>query len=127
MAPLLLFFMLAATDVGGAVLQGLRLQQAVRAGAVYAMQWPTDSNGITQVITGALPSGWSDATITVPAAPSSCACWSQNGGVVAAPSCTCNNGASLQKLLQLSVSRPYSPLLLKSITTTGASDVIRYQ
>ena len=123
LGPLLALMILGAVDLGGAVQQGLLLRQAVRAGALYAVQWPNDTTGITNAITAALPSPYQDAAVST---SSSCACWSSSSGIVAQPSCTCTTG-TLQTYVTLSASRPYSPFLLKEIANTSASDVVRTQ
>ncbi len=124
LGPLLTVLLLGAADLAGAIQQQLLLQQSVRAGALYAIQWPTDSSGIETAMTAALPAGWTNATVATPA--SSCVCVDSSGAGTAASSCTCASGW-LQKLVTLSVSRPYSPYLLTTLSSTAASDVIRYQ
>ena len=104
--------------------QGLQLRQAVRAGALYAVQWPTDTTGMANAVTAALPAGMN---VTVATPTTSCACWSSAGGVVAAPSCTCGTGQTLQMLVTLSASKSYSPWLLSSLTSISASNVVRTQ
>ena len=124
LGPLLALLLLGTVDVGGVMQQGLLLRQAVRAGAVYAVQWPTDTTGMSNAITAALPSGM-NATVSTPT--SSCGCWTSSGGVAAA-SCTstCSSG-NLQTYVTLSVSKSYSPLLLSSLNSISASNVVRTQ
>ena len=55
---LLAMLMLAAFDFGKAILQEIQLQEAVRAGGVYATNQPTDVGGIQNAVASALPSGW---------------------------------------------------------------------
>lgn len=112
-------------DVGMALYEELVISHAVRAGALYALYY-NDPAGIQNVITNSMPSSWTDASITV-TIPSSCLCMSASG-ISAAISCanSCTNGAVMEKLEMVSVSRPFSPLILTAITQISASDVIRY-
>ncbi|WP_439393054.1 TadE/TadG family type IV pilus assembly protein [Bradyrhizobium sp. PMVTL-01] len=49
----------AVVEVGDVTQRQTALQSAVRAGGEYARYFPTDSNGIQNTVTNALPSGWS--------------------------------------------------------------------
>lgn len=124
LGPMLAFTLLATLDLGGALQQSLLLQQAVRAGALYAVQWPTDTTGITNAISAALPYGMS-ATVDTPT--TSCTCWSSGGGVVG-DTCgtTCPSG-SAQSYLTLTASKTYSPLLLTFLNSISATNVVRTQ
>jgi Flp pilus assembly protein TadG len=97
--------LLGVWDVGNAVQQQIRLTEALRAAAEYARSFPTDSTGISDAVTRALPSGWTNVTVSV----------------CAAPTCT------PQGFISLSASRPFSAALIRSITSISASYVIRYQ
>ena len=124
LGPLLALLLLGTVDVGGIVQQGLLLRQAVRAGALYAVQWPTDTTGMTNAITAALPSGV-NATVATPT--TSIACWSSGNPVAVATNGTCGTGQTQQTYVTLSVSKSYSPLLLSSLNSVSASNVVRTQ
>lgn len=64
-------FLLAAYDFGNAAQQQIALQQAVKAGGEYALNYPTaTSGGIQAAVTNALPDGW--ALIGAPSVTCSC-------------------------------------------------------
>lgn len=54
-ASIVLTLLLAAYDIGNVVLQSSQLSQAVRAGAEFAISFPTDTPGIQRTVTDALP------------------------------------------------------------------------
>ena len=122
LASLLIVLLLGGFDVANALQQSIRLRQAVEAGSVYAVQYPGNSSGITSAIQAALPQGWNGT------AAISCSCVSSSGTASAAPSCpaTCASG-SLQSLMTLSVTMPFSPWLLASLTQVSATNVIQYK
>ncbi len=124
LGPLLVLLMLGTLDVGTVMQQSLLLRQAVRAGALYAVQWPTDTTGMANAISAALPSGV-NATVATPT--TSYVCWSSSGGIVPATNGTCGTGQTLQTLVTLSASKTYSPWLLSSLNSISASNVIRTQ
>jgi Flp pilus assembly protein TadG len=114
----------AAVDLGDAAQQRIQLQQGVRAGGAYALQYPTDTTGITNAIKNALPSSW-QAAATISTPTTSCGCW-DGSTLTASASCSCSGSNSLEKFMTLSVSTPYSPIM-SGITTNTASYVIRFQ
>ncbi|MGD0103354.1 MAG: TadE/TadG family type IV pilus assembly protein [Rhodopila sp.] len=106
-APVLIAMMLSVYDIGNAVWQRLLLQQALRAGGQYAMSFPTQTSGITQVITASL-SGLTQVTVVAPA--------------MSPPP-----GDGPPYYVTLSASRPYAPFLLPLNTENVASYVVRVQ
>ena len=122
---LLATLLIGTWDIGNAAQQRIRLQEALRAAAEYARSFPTDTAGISGAVIGALPAGWADASVAAPVA--TCACWDSASGSVASSTCTCPTGETLQRFLTLGVSRPFSAMLVKSITLVSASYVLRYQ
>jgi Flp pilus assembly protein TadG len=65
-APLVLMAFALVADLGNAVQQSLRLETAARAGAQYALTFPTDAAAIQAEVRRALPD-WGDVTVEVPA------------------------------------------------------------
>jgi Flp pilus assembly protein TadG len=61
--PMLLLLLSATVDIGGAMLQTIRIENAARAGAQFAMSFPDDTAGISAATTAALGGG--AATIAV--------------------------------------------------------------
>lgn len=121
----LVVLVLSVWDLGSAAQQEIRLQEALRAAAQYASSFPTDTAGISNAVTNALPAGWADVSVATPT--NSCACWSSSGGTAASSTCSCPTGTVLERMITLGVSRPFSPLLIQSITSISASYVVRYQ
>lgn len=127
-AAALVVLLLGVFDLGTAIHNTLVLRQAIRAGALYALYYH-DTPGIQQTIEASMPSSWTDASVYSSAwTPTlSCACTDTSGNVTASSGCTCSSGSTLERLMSLTVTRPYSPMLLTGITQVSASDVIRYQ
>ena len=121
-------FVLGTYDLGNILLQRMKLAEAVHAGAVYANSFPTDNTGISTKITAALPAGWSDVVIAAPSI--SCACWTSGGGEATAD-CTaspvCPTGQTTERFMTLTLSRPYAPLLILSLSSTSVTYVTRIQ
>src|ERR1700752_1039660 len=67
--------MLGIYDLGNAAQQEIQLQEAVRSGGAFAIDWPTNMVGIQNAVASALPNGW---VLT-------------NPGGVAAVACSCLN------------------------------------
>jgi Flp pilus assembly protein TadG len=124
-AGILATILLGVWDLGNAAQQQIRMQEALRAAAQYALSFPTDSTGIRNAVTAALPSGWTNVSVSTPT--SSCSCWSASGGTTTSSTCSCPSGSTLQRFITLGVSRPFSPMLLSSITSVSARYAIRYQ
>jgi Flp pilus assembly protein TadG len=61
-APLLLLLMLAANDFGNALQQATRLETAARAGAQFALAFPTDQARIVQATRDGLQTAWQAGT-----------------------------------------------------------------
>ncbi len=120
--------LLTVFDLSSAIYQTSVLRQAIRDGALYALYF-NDTPGIVSTIEASMPSGWSNASVYGSGwAPTiSCVCMDGSGNPAPAPGCSCSNNATLEKLMTLTVSRPFSPIFVKSITQVSASDVIRYQ
>lgn len=128
LATLLVPVMLAVLDTGNQVYQTLVLRQAVRAGALYALYYH-DTAGIRQTIESSIPSGWSTASVYSDnwAPVTSCICMSTDGTATGSSDCTCPSGSTLERLMTLTVTMPFSPVMVSSVNQISASDVIRYQ
>jgi Flp pilus assembly protein TadG len=61
-APVLLLLMLGANDFGNALQQWTRLETAARAGAQYALAFPTDQTGIEEAALNGLQPTWQAGT-----------------------------------------------------------------
>jgi Flp pilus assembly protein TadG len=127
-AGVLAVLFLGVYDLGSAVYESLVLRQAIRAGALYALYYH-NTPGIQSTIEASMPSGWTDASVYASgwAPTTTCTCTSSGGTITASPSCSCANGSTMQQLMTLTVTRPFSPLLLTTITQVSAQDVIRFQ
>lgn len=125
-ASVMLTVLLGVYDVGNAVQERMQLEQALRAGAQYALSWPDQTSQIEAAISAALPANWTNASITVGAPV--CYCWSSGGGEVAGLcSETCAAGSTKRSYLTLSASNNATPLLLSALTGNSATYVVRFQ
>ncbi len=120
--PFLLLLLSGAIDLGYALNQSSSLNNAARAGAQYAMRFPTDTSGIQDVVTKAVSYNPTSLTIT-----SSLSCECSNGTVVA---CTANcSGTAPYSYVTVSVSKTYSsPLptaMMLGISTLSATAIMR--
>ena len=77
---LLVVLLLAAFDIGLAVLQYAQLNSAVRAGGQYALSFPTDISGINAAVTNALPASLQSSVTT----QIGCECLSSDSGTPSA-------------------------------------------
>jgi Flp pilus assembly protein TadG len=122
-AGALMTLLLGVYDIGNAIQQRLVLQQALRAGGLYAVSFPTQSDGIAAAINAALPASW-QANVTVTPPRMWCTC-SGSGTTDSCPlSCA---GGTPQVFVTLGVSRPYSPYLFRALGDNTASYVVRVQ
>ena len=121
-APVLLILLSGMVDLGLALDQSSSLSNAARAGAQYAIRFPSDTSGITQVVAKAMNADPSDLTVN---ANLSCEC---PGGSAVACTDVCS-GASPKSYMTVSVSMPYtSPLptgLIFGVTSLSSSAVFR--
>lgn len=136
-APILVVVMIFAFDLGNALQQRIRLAEAVRAGGLFALSYPTDTSNavnttaIRNAVTNAV-SDWSD--LSTPTVTMACYCWNRSANTfgsaidcVAATSTTCASTAELQRFITISASRPFSPLLVSNLTSIAYSHVVRFQ
>jgi Flp pilus assembly protein TadG len=123
-ASMMITLMLGAFDFGNAAQQNIQLQEAVRAGGAYALQFPTNVTGIQSAVRGAMPRGW-----TLSSAPSVvCECQGSSGGITTTTCATPSCAAGSAKLVKITATMPYSALLFTgALTNNTANYVVRYQ
>ncbi|WP_439579389.1 TadE/TadG family type IV pilus assembly protein [Elioraea sp.] len=105
-APALVLLLAGLVDFAGAMHQTIRLENAARAGAQYAMSFPEDTAGIVAATTNAL--GEQGGTVAV--VPAYCAC---PGGGTTAVSCegTPCDGAVSAVYVEVNITRPYAAVM----------------
>jgi hypothetical protein len=117
--PLLLLTLVFTIDLGGALEQSIRLENAARNGAQYALSYPTDTAGIRDQVLQSLP-GWTDVQIATPELR--CVC-PGSGGV------TCSNEdlcpVFTEQYITISVFRPHRPILRTSFNPLGSVPVVQ--
>ena len=120
--PFLLLLLSGAIDLGYALNQSSSLSGAARAGAQYAMRFPSDADGIKDVVTKAV--SYDPASLTV---TSKLTCECQDGTAVAC-SDSCGGTAPLA-YVTVNVSKTYSsPLptaMMLGLTTLSGAAVMR--
>jgi Flp pilus assembly protein TadG len=120
--PFLLLLLSGAIDLGFALNQSSSLTGAARAGAQYAMRFPSDTEGIKQVVQQAVTYQADSLTIT---SALKCEC---EDGTAAVCTDTCGGSAPLA-YVSVSVSKTYSsPLptaMILGISTLSGSAVMR--
>ncbi len=123
-ASVMLTLLLGVYDVGNAIQERLQLEQAVRAGAEYALSWPNQTSGIETAITNALP--WTTPTVSVSALV--CECVDSGGG--SSPSVcgqACGAGTTHRSYLTLTATNSSTPFLLSAVAGNSATYVVRFQ
>lgn len=120
--PFVLVLLSGAIDLGFALNQSSSLSGAARAGAQYAMRFPSDSEGIKQVVRQAVSYDPDSLTVT---SALTCEC---EDGTAAACTDTCGGTAPLA-YVSVSVTKTYSsPLptaMMLGISTLSGSAVMR--
>ncbi len=120
--PFLLLLLSGTIDLGYALNQSSSLSSAARAGAQYAMRFPSDSDGIKDVVKKSVT--YDPASLTV-STNLSCEC---DDGTAVACTDTCSGAAPLA-YVTVNVSKTYtSPLptaMMLGITTLSGSAVMR--
>jgi Flp pilus assembly protein TadG len=106
--------LLSVYDLGNAVQQQLQLQQALRAGGIYALAFPTQTGGkgnegIVEAVEQALPPNLLPPVTTITA------------------TLTPGTGKSPVYYMNLTATTPYSPFILLQITELSANYVVRVQ
>jgi Flp pilus assembly protein TadG len=133
-APILAMLMLGAYDFGNAAMQQIQLQEAVRAGGGYAVNWPTDVAGIQNAVASALPAGWV-LTNTGDVAAVACSCLDPSDGTATNlagcdtgnfDTCAANSGL----VISINATMAYTAidtLYAKAIEKLSATYVTRFQ
>jgi len=119
-ASVLFTLLLVAAGFGNVAHRQIAIQSAVRAGGEYARFFPTDSTGIQNAVTDALPSGWTlsaKPTVTCSCAGAATSC----SGI--ATGTTCN----APFLVNISASMPASsittPIWSRSFNNSASYEV----
>jgi len=103
--PVLLLILAIMFDLGMALYDSMSLKEAARAGAQYAMKNPSDTAGLTQVVSDA--TGISALNLTVTSSES-CQC-ADGTGVNCGTSCA--DGSATETYVTVLAQEPYTPLL----------------
>lgn len=120
--PFLLLLLSGAIDLGYALNQSSSLSSAARAGAQYAMRFPSDTDGIKDVVTKSV--SYDPATLTI-TSTLTCEC---EGGTVVACTDTCSGTAPFA-YVTVNVAKTYSsPLptaMMLGLSTLSGAAVMR--
>lgn len=123
-APMMIFAMVIMTDLGLAIHERMNLDQAVRAGAEFAMHEVSDTNDIENLMKGAATgyysdtdAGWDAQNITPPTVGATqwCECPENPGASVACGSTICSNDLPPSVYYQLTASKTYKAIILPDI------------
>jgi Flp pilus assembly protein TadG len=134
-APVMVALLLGVYDIGNAIQQRLQLEQAVRAGAQYALSWPDELtssesgvvNSIPAAVSAALPSSWTNATVNASY------CHSSGDGTqptpVQTPSCpaTCGPASTTETYVTICATNPSTPFYISAVAGNSATYVVRVQ
>jgi Flp pilus assembly protein TadG len=127
-APILVVCLIFTFDLGNALQTRIRLGEAVRAGGLYATSYNDDMTLVATAVTNAVPD-WTDVTVATPVL--ACYCWASSTGVFTTVTCStvtsCASGSEMRRYVSISVSRPFSPILLTNISTIAFDHVARVQ
>lgn len=107
-APILAAMTIGLFEYFGATKQAMQLENAARAGAQYAMSYPTDGPGIQQAILGSGYVSSDGLSITV---NQICEC---PDGTSVSCTGTCTSGALSNVYMQVSLSQPAQSILVAS-------------
>lgn len=124
-APVLLLFVAEAFSLGSLVWAKMQVENAARAGAIYASTRSVNATSIDGVVAGATRLG--AAIKATPVATESCGCPDESQGVVAAAcGSTCAGGANAGQYVTVFTQTTYSvpfplPGLGTQVTLTGTS------
>jgi Flp pilus assembly protein TadG len=106
-APVMVLLLAGLADLGAAMQQAIRLENAARAGAQFAMSFPGNQAGIATAAAEALGGAGSGATV-VASAPF-CAC-PGSGAPVSCEGTPCG-GAPAGTYVTVTVTRPFSAIV----------------
>ncbi len=105
-APAMIVLLAGLVDVAGAMQQTIRLENAARAGAQYAMSFPENTAGIMAATAASL--GGTGATVAV--VPAYCACPGGSPAVVSCEGTPCA-GAPAGVYVGITITRPYAAII----------------
>lgn len=105
-APAMIVLLAGLVDLAGAMQQTIRLENAARAGAQYAMSFPEDTAGIMAATAAAI--GGTGATVAV--VPAYCACPGGSTTTVSCEGTPCGGGPS-GVYVGVSITRPYAAVI----------------
>jgi Flp pilus assembly protein TadG len=105
-APVMIVLFAGLVDVAGAMQQTIRLENAARAGAQYAMSFPENTAGIMTATAAAV--GGTGATVAV--VPAYCACPGGSTAVVSCEGTPCA-GAPAGVYVGITITRPYAAII----------------
>lgn len=104
-APVVLLLLAGATDLGRAVESSIRLENAARAGAQFALRAPNDTAGIRAAAEAGAGPG---ATVTVTRPP--CQCPTATGANGAVVDCNASCATGMARYVRISITQPFVPL-----------------
>jgi Flp pilus assembly protein TadG len=116
LAPALLLMLAAMTDMGRAVGQSMQLSNALRSAAQFALSYSDDSAAMRAHITSAL-GGTTEVIVDA-----TCQC-----GTGTASAAACGTTCYQERLIVLKATRPFSAILIKTITQVNANVTLRSQ
>jgi len=129
--PVLAVCLVFGYDLGNALQQHIRMREAVRAGGLYAVSFPTDFTGAMSAISAAVPD-WnaSNEGFSVKAVSWNCYCWTSVSNTSSVINCagSCSTSTQeLQRFVSFSATKSFSALFLTNITLISVNHVARVQ
>ncbi len=125
-APLLVLMLVAAIEIGTSMYQGMQVQNAAEAGAVYASRYGLNATGISNAVANASPG---TGVLASPAPSQFCGC--PTVGSVTAVDCsgTCSDGSAPGQYARINARISHTPLIslagLAAPTTISGEAVVR--
>jgi len=129
-APIMVVCLVAVYDLGRALQQQIRLNQAVEAGGMFAIYFPANSAGMTSVVSAAV-SSWTNVSVATPS--TTCFCYNTGTSVLASIACSftsvnsCGGTSVFRRYISLGASRPVTPIFFTTMTTTSVQHVVQAQ
>lgn len=127
-APIMVVCLVAVYDLGRALQQQIRLNQAVESGGMFAIYYPRDSAGMSSVVSAAV-SSWTNVTVATPSV--ACFCYNTGSSISTSISCTfstrgtCGGTSVFRRYVSLGAARPVTPIFFTTMTTTSVSHVVQ--
>jgi len=129
-APILVVCLLAVYDLGRALQQQIRLNQAVEAGGLYAITWFDRTSEIVSVVSAAA-GNMGNVSIYGPVAY--CQCWNSVTSATNAQGCTfstasvCGGTSVFRRFVSIGAARSVTPIFFTTLTTTSVKNVVLTQ